>query len=412
MRTPFSHVIAHVSQYGRSHRTLYYIALSLFFIRLFDGILAYAVPLLITELGFSKTQMGVIIGFSSLAGAAFDIFLVRILKSVTYKRVFLLLFAAALGYSLLLWSASTLVVFLFAMALWGIYFDFMNFGTFNFIAHELPTREHSSGFGVIDVFKSLGYLIAPLLSGLVIVDRVTNHTFIFALIFLGIGFVFYLVIATDRHHVSKTPSVKSEKRNLFQQLASWKTVGYRLMPMLLMTIVMNTTDAFFWTLGPLISESLTAIHPFGGFMITLYFLPNLFMSWFAGPITNKFGKKRTAMFSFLSGSIILSMVYFVGLSPLLLVFVFISSVMSSIAWPAMNGAYADYIAETPSLGADIEGVTDFSYNIAYVIGPIIAGFASDTIGDISALSLVGLIGIGFSLLIIRIMPAHIRIQAT
>ncbi len=405
-------LILHISNYTRAHRALFIISLTLFFIRIFDGILAYAVPLLVIEQGFSRTQMGMIIGFSSLAGATFDIVLSHVLTKVSYKRLFLFLFVTCLFYALTLWGAQTLLVFLLAMAMWGIYFDFMSFATFDFVARELPKDEHSAGFGVLDIFKSLGYLLAPLLSGLVIIDRVNDRTFIFALIFLAIGAIFFLLIATDKNREVDLKHKRIRKPlSIFQEMQQWRQLSKFLFPVLFMTLVMNFSDAFFWTIGPLISENLSQIHPFGGLLITLYFLPSLLVGWFVGSITKRFGKKRTAIVCFFCGSLILTSSAFVGLSPLLLIVVLLSSLVSAVAWPAMNGAYADYIEETPRIEAQIEGVNDFAYNIAYVIGPILAGFMSDRVGDLTALSLTGVVGVISSVILLKITPRHIRLRA-
>lgn len=405
MRTPISHVVNHIRIYGRKHSALYTVAVTFFLFRIFDGILSYAVPLLITEQGYSKTQMGFVIGTSSFAGAVCDILLSKILKKTSYRKLFFMVFVTASGYLFLLSHASHLSIFVLAMALWGLYFDFMNFGTFNFIATTTEESEHTSSFGVMSVFVNLGYLIAPIISGLVILDKVGDRTFILALMFLAMSFVFFLAIPK----IKPKRAVIVSKKSFLTELSNWKSLTKYLTPVLVMTFSLNMTDAFFWTIGPIVSESMGKIHPFGGLLITLYFLPSLIVGWFVGKITNRFGKKRTAMIAFFFGSALLSTVHFVGISPLLLVIVFISSLLSSIAWPALNGAYADYIAETPKYEPEIEGVSDFTYNVAYVIGPILAGVLADIVGDVNTLALVGVFGMVASLILLKVTPRHIHI---
>ena len=409
MRKPLSHLFLHIRTYGKEHHALYVVAITFFFFRIFDGVLSYAVPLLIIERGFSETQMGFIIGFSSLAGAVFDIGLARVLRRVSYRKLFLFVFIAALFYALTLWGAKELIVFLLAMALWGIYFDFMNFGTYNFISRVMKPAEHSSSFGVLDIFKSLGYLIAPIFSGMVIFETVKSPTFILALMFLAMGFVFYLLLLSEKDTV--VVSTPRRKGSILEELRIWRKIFKPLYPVLLMTFAMNIGDSFFWTVGPLISERMTSIHPLGGFLITLYFLPSLLTGWFVGRVTSRYGKKRTAIVSFLFGSIILSTGYFAGFSPILLLIVFASSTLSAIAWPAMNGAYADYIAETPELEPSIEGLSDFVYNLSYVVGPILAGIMADHFGESGALAFSGGVGIVISLILIKITPRHIHLQS-
>ncbi len=405
MRTPLSHVIDHIRVYGKTHTALYSVAITFFFFRIFDGILNYAVPLLVTEQGYSKTEMGFVVGSSSLAGAIFDVLLAKIFKKTSYRKLFLFVFVAASAYIFLLFNATHLSIFILAMAMWGLYFDLMNFGTFNFIATTTKETEHTSSFGVISVFVNLGYLLAPIISGMVILDRVGDKTFILALMFLAMSFVCFLTIPK----IKPKATIIVKKKSILSELKSWGSLSTYLTPVLIMTFTLNMTDAFFWTIGPIISESISNIHPFGGFFLTLYSLPALLVGWFVGRITNRYGKKKTAVIAIFAGSAVLSTVSFVGLSPILLVIVFVSSLLSSIAWPALNGAYADYIAEAPRHEPEIEGVSDFTYNAAYVVGPILAGFLSDQIGDINTIAFTGVFGMVAALVLFKITPKHIHV---
>jgi MFS family permease len=405
MRTSLSHVVDHIRTYGRTHTALYSVAVTFFLFRIFDGILSYAVPLLVTEQGYSKTEMGFVVGSSSLAGAAFDILLAKVFKKTSYRKLFLMVFVVASAYIFLLYNAAHLSIFILAMALWGLYFDLMNFGTFNFIATTTKGKEHTSSFGVMSVFVNLGYLLAPIISGMVILDRVGDRTFILALMFLAMGFVCFLTIPK----IKPKSSIVVQKKSILSELKSWRSLSTYLTPVLIMTFTLNMTDAFFWTIGPIISESISKIHPFGGLFLTLYYLPALFVGWFVGSITNRYGKKKTAVISIFTGSAVLTTVSLVGLSPILLVIVFVSSLLSAIAWPALNGAYADYIAEAPRHEPEIEGVSDFTYNLAYFVGPIMAGFLSDRVGDINTIALVGLFGMVAALVLFKITPKHIRV---
>ncbi len=94
-----------------------------------------------TEHGFSKTYMGFIVGSSSIFGALFDIAAIKILPSMQYRRVFMMMFAVCLIYPFVLFGAKTISIYILAMALWGIYYDLKNFGLFDFIAQN-TSHEH------------------------------------------------------------------------------------------------------------------------------------------------------------------------------------------------------------------------------------------------------------------------------
>ncbi len=140
----------------------------IFFWALFDGTVSYISPLLITQNGYSKTGLGFLLGSSSVAGAFFDYLLSKFLKNPHYRVVYLIMFICCFVFPLVLWKATSFFVFILAMALWGLYYNLYNFGVFDFVSRVSPSDERGGYFGMLYLFKSLGYIIAPLLVGFVI----------------------------------------------------------------------------------------------------------------------------------------------------------------------------------------------------------------------------------------------------
>jgi len=89
--------------------------------------------------------------------------------------------------------------------------------------------------------------------------------------------------------------------------------------------------------------------------------------------------------------------------------VFLSSLINSFTWPAIRGAYVDYISESRKYENEIVGLNDFSTNIGYVIGPIMAGILSDRIGIGGSFAAVGIFNIGLVIFLLAITPRHIRV---
>src|SRR5260221_13134119 len=88
----------------KSHqRSLYVACLMLFFWTLFDGTVSYVTPLKISQAGFSDTTLGLIIGFSSVAGGVFDFLISKFLTNTHFRRLDLLMFALCFAYPLILW---------------------------------------------------------------------------------------------------------------------------------------------------------------------------------------------------------------------------------------------------------------------------------------------------------------------
>ena len=164
------------------------------FFMLFDGIITYLIPLVISEQGFSKTLVGIIIGSAAISGAFFDFAIYKIFKNAFYRRLFIIMFAVCFVYIFLVWSANSFLLYLLAMIIWGFYYDLKNFGTLDFVSRYSPKKELSSNFGILQIFQSIGYLLAPLITGFVVIDIVGWKPFVLATVFLSISVFFSRVV--------------------------------------------------------------------------------------------------------------------------------------------------------------------------------------------------------------------------
>lgn len=411
----FRNVYQHFRQYGMKHKPLYALSFLILFWSIFDGIISYITPLVIVEHGLSKTLMGIIYGSSSLAGALFDFLLCRFFKNTHFRRVYLVMFIVCFCYPLILWQANIWWIYLIAMALWGIYYDLFNFGDFDFVSRHCKEEEHTSSFGVMQAFRSIGYMLAPLVAGLaigVLVDKVSVKPFILALVFLVISFIFYLVLIKLTKKEKPVCEIKSRRKtsnlDTLGEMKVWKQIIVLILPVLILTMVLNILDAFFWTIGPLIAESFTNLKGFNGLFMVAYSLPVLIIGWFVGSFTQKFGKKKTAFVSFLLGSLVLSSFTLFANPYFMIVVIFVSSFFFSLSWPTINGMYTDYITDRPQVGKDIEGVADLFTNMGYIVGPVLAGILADVLGNTTAFSIFGLFGIIVA--VILLLTTHKKIS--
>lgn len=385
------------------HKPLYAFSLMLFFWSIFDGVISYITPLVITGEGMSKSAMGLIYASSSIFGAIFDLVLSRYLKNAHFRRLFLLMFVVCMVYPLILWQSKSVIMYLLAMATWGLYYDLVDFGTFDFVGRKMANIEHASSFGVIDVFRALGHLVAPVLAGVVIIKLVTFQAYAISWFFLILAaIVFVVLLFLIKRHKYEYIKVKYKRNlSLLSEFDLWKKITLLLLPVLFINVMVFVQDAFFWTIGPLFSEEFANIHPLNGMFMAGYTLPALFVGWFVGGLITRFGKKRTTYVSFLLGSLILVSFILVKTNPILLfVAVLISSAFTSITATTVKGMFVDQITKTPSYESEIEAVSDVSVNLGYVIGPATAGFLADKLGNMESFSVLGIVGVIFTLYMI------------
>ncbi len=388
----------------KANRALLALSVMLFFFAIFDSLLSYALPILLIQRGFSETQLGLIIGSSSIAGALADIVLSRFLKNTDFRKMFLLMIIGCAAYFAILFGADSLALYLFAMALWAFYWNFLSYGLYNFVGLS-PENEHATNWGILDIFKGLGLILAPVIASIAIEETVGPRIFIVSLFFLFCVYLFYTLLLK----VSDTPKkIVVESRTKVDYKRFFK-VSRILFPIFMMEILLAIFDMSFSTIGPLISEHLKGPQSLGGLFLTLYYLPTVIMLWLAGPITKRFGKKRTSFIGFSIGAIGIGTFALFGENVILLPLVFITSMISSLAWPALKGAFADYITRYPNYEREIEILVDFFGNIGCILGPILAGFLAQSLGEIQALSAIGVACGVLSLVLWRITPRKIRI---
>lgn len=404
--------ILNFKTYGFKHKHIYAAGLMLFFFAIFDGIFSYITPIYITQKGISESMMGIIIGTSSIAGLIFDLLLCRVLKDVRYRILYFLLFIVCLIYPLIIWASGTVFAFIIAMAFWGLYYDILSVANLDFVSRTSLKDEYATNFGLNRIFFDLGYLVAPLITGFLIVTIIDFKPFLAAWVFLGLAFICYLFLLflyrNGKHYHAQIKQINTG--SIFKELALWKKIGNFILPVLIISFMLNVVDAIYWTIGPLLATSTNFLDGLGGLFMTAYILPPLLIGWFVGKVTLKFGKKQTAFLSMLIGSVFL-MLFFVFSTPMMLVLLsFLSSFATAFASPAIAGAYADYINEKPELEKEISTMQDSFVNIGYIIGPILAGFSGQYLGHVNTFALLGVLGIIMSLVLMNVTPKQINIK--
>jgi len=387
-------------------------SLAILFWTMFDNIIQYITPLILEDKGYTNTSIGLIMGFSSVAGALFDFFICKIFKSINFRRVLLIMFAICFIYPVLLWQADGLWFFLFLMAIWGFYYDLYGFGAFDFVGKYVKKANHSIGFGEIQVFRAIGDVLAPLIIGVIVVSTVDWQIFAISWIFLFIGFFIFLsllFVMRKNHPLLADKKEIPRRKNLLIEVHLWEKLGKTMLPVLLLTFYLVFIDAFFWTLAPLYADDM-GLGQFGGLFLMAFGLPSLIVGWFVGLLVKRFGKKRFAYFNLLIGSLIITLFFVAQGTITLIAIVFFASLFISMSLPTINSSYADYVYESPQVEGEIEGLEDFMTNIGYVIGPIVAGILADIFGMSFAFGIVGVLGVILAICLLIFSPKHIVIK--
>jgi MFS family permease len=415
LRLPHSLDVLHRGHLESRH-LLYLFCLMMLFWALFDGSVAYLVPVAITESGMSATLMGIILGTSSVAGALFDFLLCRFFTNTYYKRLFVWMFAVCLFVPFILYKADTFWMFLVAMVMWGIYYDFKGIGVFNFVGKGTDFDKHAESFSLIQIFLSLGYLIAPLCVGFLVAEELNWQPFALAWIFIALSIFFFVILLflsrkIEVHTGQSTGLLDATPRDFSTEIHLWKGIGRALFPVLFFIFLITFVDAFFWTIGPLLaSELVGTLGAFSGAFMAIYMFPALFTVFWVGKYSEKFGKKHGAIISFFLGACILTLFPLAGATAWILPLVLVASLGLSLSVPLIQGSFADYIAETEEYEKEIEGLEDFYTNLGFIFGPMLAGFLSDQLGNVETFAVLGLFAGTCAVVLTLFMPKSINLK--
>ena len=398
---------SHIHRYG-INRKLFVAGMMIFFFVIFDGILMYLAPIVITGAGISDSLMGLIVGSSSVAGMLFDLFLCRFLKVTHYRRMFLFMFLLAASFPVFLFGGMTVTIYLAAMAVWGFYYDFFNIGTIDFVERTGGAEEQVSDFGVLSFFQGSGYLLAPFLGSLLLLIIHPGPQMLLALaVPITVSFIFYLIIAlrpaAERSEYGGV--VRKSPLSFFTEMELWKKVWIILFPVLLLTLLLNLVDAAIWTFGPIFSEYIGKIHGFsGGIFMTAYALPPLLAGWIVGMIARRFGDAHTAQWSIALGSLVLIFVGFVSSPVFSVALIFAVSFFFSIAWPSIGAIYTEYIEKNSLRRKEIETLQDLFTNFGDTGGPIAGGYMAQYLGFAHSFIALGILGAVTAIILFTITP--------
>lgn len=382
----------------------------LFFVYLGDGILSDWVPAFIQSSMSSSLLMGIIISFSSVVGFAADLIFPQLLKGLKTRKLILMAIGSSLVFcGILLWSVSwpLVILFLMAMAVWGVYYEFLGFGGQQFVSESVPATARSGAWAIIGTFRSLAYFLGPIVGSWLTINRNNNEVIVAAVICVGIGYLFWLISGRG----SKDSIVETEHThiNIFEESKHWKTLFEHVWPVLTISLVMGIVDATFWTTGTVLSDNLAKNGWWGGMFLPMYMLPMIFMGVLVARWGVYKGKKKIAELFMLIAGVLLSLIGWRTELWFLLLMSFGVGATLSVAWPLTDAVYSDIVARMGREGKHMMGLSGSTISLAYIVGPVLVGFIANKVGEVKTFELVG-IGMAFvAVVLLLVTPKKLRL---
>lgn len=382
----------------------------LFFVYLGDGILSDWVPSFIQGSVNSSLLMGLIISFSSMIGFGADLVFPQLLKQVKTRKLILMAIGTSLIFAgILLWSIvwPYLILFLMAMAVWGVYYEFLGFGGAQFVAESVPVMARSGAWAIMGVFRSLAYFLGPIIGSYVAINKGDSETVWVAVFCVLIGYVIWLLMGRNLKASGTVEAV--EKINIIQEIKRWKTLFIHVWPILTISIIMGLIDATFWTTGTVLSDNLARESWWGGMFLPLYMLPMVLIGVVVARWGIYKGKKKMAEIFMLLAGLFLAGIGAVDAIWLLLLVSLLTGSALSIAWPLTDAVYSDIINRMRREGKHMVGLSSSTLSLAYIVGPILAGGIAQMVGEKMTFSVMGIFMALSALILLMVTPKKLKL---
>ncbi len=364
-----------IKRYKQGHKPLYRFSLVILFWALADGVVSFALPIYMEQSLKDLALVGLVFGSSSVFGAMGSIFFGFEQKGRTFKPYFLVAMVMAAAAYLLALKAQSWSAFLVIMALWGFYYEGINFCWMDFLGRYTQKTEHSGAAGVMQMFNALGYLLGPLLAGWFIFRG--RWAMALALLFLFLSWLLFMAFF-GRKKID--PDVPQRKLRFLAELKTWMRVGKRSFWAVLANFLQTTLwESLIWSMGPILLIKTLGSKSF--LVMALFLIPSVFLRGFSGRWADRKGKKDFVILGLVVAGLFLSLF---GLSNSLLLkslTAFLSACGICLFSPAADGLFIDLVdGYSKDNEEEVAGVRGLANNLGYVVGPIMAGFLSQALG--------------------------------
>lgn len=372
-----------------------------------DAVLADFVPGFMERVLGNSFWMGVVMSCSSIAGITMDLLFAQLLKGTSVKRMMLVPIMGAAVFALLLLLARQwpiLLILILGMVVWGIYYEFFGFAAQQYVVEVTPPHGRSSAWGVVEMVKCSAYMLGPLVGA-----KLATHgeaTLLW-------GVVITLIIAYLMILVVKIPAkpvvVEVYELDLRKEMGHWRVLIAHVWPVLILSVTLGIMDAFFWTSGALLTDKLAQQSPWGGYFLSVYMLPSLFMGGIMAKLMISSGKKRKALYLIIMGGIVLSMLNVFQTVPWYLGVVLLSSTLMAAAWPLVDAVYTDLVARMGRERKHMIGLGNSTMSLAYVVGPFLAGSLGLFVGEAGSIAVWGGVIVAVGVLLLVVTPKKLRL---
>ena len=369
-------LIHSLKKYEQGHRPLFLLSFVIFIWAIANGIVSFALPVVMSESLGDTFIFGLVFAASSFFGALFDFYLGFGIVKPNYKKFFYLTLLLTMLLSIFSLKAASLLMFLFIMAIWGVYYEYFHFAVLDFVSRFSKRWEYAESFGLTNMAKSLGYLIGPLIAGGALAVG-QKAAFADALVVSLVSLILFHYFFGKQKILLEEPSKK--RINIKKEILIWLRIGKTAWPALFSNFLINIWDSTLWSFGAIFLADRLGIKT-AGLSFVFLMAPLVFLEGFTGRLADKIGRRRPISYGLVIAGV--SLAFFGRIQGFLsaAILLLISSVGIALSLPAANGWLIDLFVKVREDEEEILGIRGLSVNLGYIFGPLLMGFLVSAFG--------------------------------
>lgn len=391
-----------------------YFLLPLFLILLGDGIISYVFPVVLGNHISSNFIIGLIMSLSSVIGIACD-FLIPIIFS-KYGWKFQIITGTILAITFPLVTAlgdilAAIWLFIIAVLLWGIYYEFIMFAQQSFIIEEEKETNFPHNWSIIEILTDIVEILGPVIGALLLIKGIFAYaSSIAAIEILALIFALLLVFVDKNIQAIKPQSRLKSYFGVFKELKVWRILSKKVYIILIMSVIVEIVYAGFATFSGIYGEKLINNPDWDWAIMVGATLPYILGSFIVLKLNVKKGKKRLSQIAIVIAGLVLALLFFFDnqLVPILII-VFLANLIMSLCWPLDDAIYSDLQKRLGKKGIHLIGLSQASYSIAYIIAPTLVGFLADNVGFTNSFAIIGGISAILGIILLIVTPRKIRL---
>lgn len=302
-------------------------------------------------------------------------------------------------------------LFVIAVMLWGIYYEFIMFAQQSFIVEEEKEATYSHNWSIIEILTDIVEILGPIIGALLLVRGVFAYASSVVLVeILALIFALLLIFVNKTTQGARPRSNIKSYFGVFKELKVWRILSKKVYIILIMSVIVEIVYAGFATFSGIYGEKLIKNPDWDWAIMVGATLPYVLGSFVVFRLNIRKGKKRLSQIAIVTAGLILaSLVFFNDKLIPILVIVFLSNLVMSLCWPLDDAIYSDLQKRLGKKGIHLIGLSQASYSIAYIIAPTFIGLLADNVGFANSFAIIGGISAVLGIILLVVTPRKIRL---